>query len=416
MWWHFPKLLVFLSAYIHFISALTAEEQAALLAIGYQWKEPLGWKGPPSCNWKGLMCEEDHVILLDLAGKDLSGTLPVAVKDLSHLNSILIQENHLSGTLPPEWGSLQRLQTFHVANNHIRGTIPQNYSRLQSLQVLYLQQNKFTGPIPSELASLPNLTYVNLQGNKLTGEVPTFTSALKSLYLSQNSLTGTIGNWICDLKFVDLRENWFACPLPNCCDYHESPKSKVHCTPCQSKPSPVPSSLPPLPSSSPSPSPSPVMGPLSCTEDEEQCTVCETCCNNFWAEKCHYCVAWYCQATLLPSPSPVPTHFFIPNPSPSPTLSKTESNSPSPSRPPYPDEEGEDTSLGGNTSSTDEDPHIPLTALIAPIVFVILTFFLGAFVWKQFYARPPQNIDLPLLSLLEEEDDDSLLGEDNNHL
>ena len=72
---------------------------------------------------------------------------------------------------------------------------------ISSLQSLFLQNNSLTGTIPSSIESLPQLQLFWAFDNALTGSVPSFASSskndtsntmLNSLDLSTNNLTGTL--------------------------------------------------------------------------------------------------------------------------------------------------------------------------------------------------------------------------------
>ena len=68
--------------------------------------------------WKGLACNnEGHVVGMDLAYKDLDGTLPTQIGDLTMLatgdsteedgiHANFLKYNSLVGTLPTEFGRL----------------------------------------------------------------------------------------------------------------------------------------------------------------------------------------------------------------------------------------------------------------------------------------------------------------------
>lgn len=91
---------------------ISAGERQALVALyeatnGPRWKHRVGWLGPPGteCSWHGVGCdlradEPTVVKSLDLFENDLVGSVPEAIGQLEHLDSLLLFGNRLSGPLP----------------------------------------------------------------------------------------------------------------------------------------------------------------------------------------------------------------------------------------------------------------------------------------------------------------------------
>ncbi len=89
-----------------------SEEREALLALyqasnGAQWRHRVGWPGPPGteCQWHGVGCDlrsakTTAVTRLDLSSNNLVGTVPKALEQLTHLESLFLFGNQLAGTLP----------------------------------------------------------------------------------------------------------------------------------------------------------------------------------------------------------------------------------------------------------------------------------------------------------------------------
>jgi hypothetical protein len=103
---------------------ISLEEREALIAFyestdGNHWKHHDGWLGPAGsqCEWYGVECESvesEHanVVGLNLSENNIHGTIPEALGQLGHLQTLFPFGNDLSGRLPapliPKWlaGSL----------------------------------------------------------------------------------------------------------------------------------------------------------------------------------------------------------------------------------------------------------------------------------------------------------------------
>ena len=59
-----------------------------------------------------------------------------------------------------------------LGTKNLSGTIPEELSELTALEVLDLSHNYLSGEIPPEMARLSNLTSLSIQGNSLKGCVP----------------------------------------------------------------------------------------------------------------------------------------------------------------------------------------------------------------------------------------------------
>ncbi len=80
-----------------------------------------------------------------------------------------------------------------LVNNGLVGTLPFNLNQLSALQSVFLSQNQLSGSIPS-LSGMTALLYLALDRNALTGNLPSFTglNALQIIDVSNNRLSGTI--------------------------------------------------------------------------------------------------------------------------------------------------------------------------------------------------------------------------------
>ncbi|CAL1360981.1 unnamed protein product [Linum trigynum] len=131
------------------------------------------WTGPPcrrsSSRWRGVACEDGHVVHLVLQGINLTGNLPTQfLQNITFMTKV------------------------SFVNNSLRGPLP-NLTGLVRLEQVSLSFNWFTGSIPPEYAALPNLKILELEGNSLQGRIPGFNqSGLIRFNASHNLLGGRI--------------------------------------------------------------------------------------------------------------------------------------------------------------------------------------------------------------------------------
>jgi hypothetical protein len=112
-------------------AAIPQSERADLDALytqtnGASWTSNTGWEGAvgTECSWLGITCDDsdDHVVVIQLPGNNLSGTLP----DISALTSV---------------------QILDLSTNDLTGGAP-DLSELTVLRVVLLGGNRLTGPAP----------------------------------------------------------------------------------------------------------------------------------------------------------------------------------------------------------------------------------------------------------------------------
>ena len=155
-----------------------ADDKLALEALydatdGSNWTTSTNWKTTePLVNWHGVTTDLDgRVKQLLLHSKQLTGSIPAALGNLSNLETLWLQNNELTGSIPAELGSLTNLEILQLNGNELSGSIPAALGSLSSLETLWLQNNELTGSIPAELGSLTNLQQLYLDSNELSGEI-----------------------------------------------------------------------------------------------------------------------------------------------------------------------------------------------------------------------------------------------------
>jgi len=164
----------------------------------YKWCDDSSYQ---ACDWRGVSCDEGHVINLFLLGRGLTGVLP-DLSALTHLKELNLTNNKLTEAFSGLIG-LTHLEILYLNNNQLTGSFP-DLSSLKNLKVLsaissipsffHPVSNQLTGPLPSVDFLPPHLERLTLVGNKLTGSLERITNwtHLKAIHLGGNELTGSI--------------------------------------------------------------------------------------------------------------------------------------------------------------------------------------------------------------------------------
>lgn len=222
-------------------SCVPAIERAALIALynstdGSNWgAENQNWLNADESTWYGIKVTNCHIEEIDLAYVNLQGSIPVALKDLVELDSLVLLSDGLTGIIPPELGQLSKLKCLMIGSsgtgNTITGTLPKEIGNLTNLIRLDLVGgHMLTGPIPEEYGNLVNLEDMTLQGGDyvsdvtsgqtgLTGNIPISVAnlpKLKYLYLQENQLSGPIpSNFSPTLEWLEIGGNQFSGNIPS---------------------------------------------------------------------------------------------------------------------------------------------------------------------------------------------------------
>ncbi|CAE7665709.1 MIK2 [Symbiodinium sp. CCMP2592] len=165
--------------------------------------------------------EDGRVVRIWAPLKQLKGSIPVELGNLTALRVLNLRENQLTGEIPTQIGSLVHLRNLFLSDNNLAGHIPSEMGHMASLTLLDLSHNKLTGRIPPEVGNMTDLVTLHLSGNRLTGPIPMTISRLISLQylrLSDNNLTGPIPPVIGRLTALQellLTHNQLAGPIPS---------------------------------------------------------------------------------------------------------------------------------------------------------------------------------------------------------
>jgi Leucine-rich repeat (LRR) protein len=154
---------------------------------------------------------------LDLSYNTLTGTIPSTLGNLTNLKVLYLDFNQINGFIPPELGNMKNLTTLSLSNNSLIGPIPFALGHLTNLKKLYLHFNQINGSIPPELGNLHLLEYLNLSHNFISGEAPVELGSidyLQSLDISYNNLTGNIPNSYSSIETISLSYNSLTGSIP----------------------------------------------------------------------------------------------------------------------------------------------------------------------------------------------------------
>ncbi|KAL3702494.1 hypothetical protein R1sor_020516 [Riccia sorocarpa] len=87
----------------------------------------------------------------------------------SRVTQLLLSKKNISGTIPEEIGQLTGLTEIHLDNNKLSGQIPDSLRYLVKLQILNLANNNLSGPVPASLQDKDGFTFTGNPGLCLTG-------------------------------------------------------------------------------------------------------------------------------------------------------------------------------------------------------------------------------------------------------
>ncbi|KAB2029920.1 hypothetical protein ES319_D05G194600v1 [Gossypium barbadense] len=143
------------------------------------------------CNFSGVKCDEDsRVVALNVSFHPLFGSIPPEIGLLNKLVDLTISMVNLTGSIPVTMRNLTSLRIFNISNNAFEGDFPgEILTGMTQLEILDAYNNNFTGRLPLEVVNLKNLKHLCFGGNYFTGEIPEKYSDIQSLeYLGLNAI------------------------------------------------------------------------------------------------------------------------------------------------------------------------------------------------------------------------------------
>ncbi|XP_047947660.1 receptor-like protein EIX2 [Salvia hispanica] len=183
---------------------------------------------------------------LHLGKNNFTGSIPLSIGHLSKLQLLYLSFNSLEGLVPLSIGQLSELQDLDLSYNSLAGVISESHFikliKLKSLDLsfnpllileiapdwsppfcclssLYLTRCNVGPYFPKWIRSQTNLSILDLRDAKIRDEVPRWlwstSNLLKSLYLSDNLISGTIPNLSStSILSMDVSYNQFSGPIP----------------------------------------------------------------------------------------------------------------------------------------------------------------------------------------------------------
>ncbi|KAJ9560919.1 hypothetical protein OSB04_006079 [Centaurea solstitialis] len=155
----------------------------------------------------------DSLLVLNLRGNTLQGTIPNIFMAGSNLVMIDLSENMLKGQLPRSLENCTSLQILDLGNNHMKGMFPFWLGALPELQVLILRSNNFHGAIRIPSKSNPmfrKLRIIDLSHNSFSGDLPNqyFAEWLAMKETDSNAkymeaISIESGSYTCSMKFIN---------------------------------------------------------------------------------------------------------------------------------------------------------------------------------------------------------------------
>jgi Leucine-rich repeat (LRR) protein len=164
-------------------------------------------------NIPKLFCNLSSLEVLDLAGNNLSGSLPRCLGNFGDSLVILdLQRNKFEGRIPKNWIKGGQLKIIKFSQNKFQGHLPRSLAKCTMLKVLDLSDNQFNDGFPFWLGHLPNLEVLILRSNKFNGSMGAVQTYFKFprihiFDISNNNFIGMLP--------LRLLENWKARQFEN---------------------------------------------------------------------------------------------------------------------------------------------------------------------------------------------------------
>lgn len=145
--------------------------------------------------------------------RDITGTLPAQIDQLSKLKNLFLGGTSMSGTIPSEMALMSGLVNLDLAHSSLGGTIPEVlYPGMPSMKGLGIAGCHFSGTISSAIGYWSNLNQLDLGGNQFSGTIPTEIGMLTNLYIvslnGNNFTTKSVPHELCAHKVVGPIE-WY---------------------------------------------------------------------------------------------------------------------------------------------------------------------------------------------------------------
>ncbi|KAG6773101.1 hypothetical protein POTOM_020355 [Populus tomentosa] len=145
---------------------------------------------------------------IDLSRNQFEGTIPIEYFNSYRIEFLDLSENNLSGSL--SLGFLAPyLRYVHLYGNRLTGPLPNAFYNSSHLVTLDLGDNNLTEPIPNWIDSLSELSIFILKSNQFNGKLPHQLCSLRKLSildLSENNFSGPLPSCLSNLNFTESSE------------------------------------------------------------------------------------------------------------------------------------------------------------------------------------------------------------------
>ena len=163
---------------------------------GAHWNKAEGWLTDARLDdWHGVEAVHGSVVSLTLPDNNLTGELPDALAELTHLERLDLRWNAIGGDIPESVGRLLKAEEVLLSGNDLTGSIPASIGSMPTLKRLDLSYNGLTGEIPATLGKLRSLRSIGLQHNRLSGAIPQSMGnigTLQRVIVNNNDLYGPV--------------------------------------------------------------------------------------------------------------------------------------------------------------------------------------------------------------------------------
>jgi hypothetical protein len=106
------------------------------------------------------------LVLLDVKGAGLKGSLPTGLWELTLLEHLQLGNNDFSGSLPSAISQLTQLRHLLLARSGLEGTLPSTLGDLDKLERVQLEFNNFKGDVSDSVCAVPTLIELSADCDK----------------------------------------------------------------------------------------------------------------------------------------------------------------------------------------------------------------------------------------------------------
>lgn len=135
-------------------------------------------------------------------GTQISGKMPALIGNWTNINRLDMQGTSMEGPIPPNITSLTSLTQLRISDLSGSNSGFPNFQKSKDMKILILRNCLIEDSIPDYFGQWTKLKLLDLSFNRLTGEIPGTIQSLDLdyLFLSNNSLSGTVPDWILSSK------------------------------------------------------------------------------------------------------------------------------------------------------------------------------------------------------------------------